>query len=138
MRNPFPIYITVSPQCWLGHNYSRWNARDTDGILKPYGCCKTCGKEKFWKVTNSEQCSTSYTESQTTSKGSPMDVLWDALKDDIWRMTLDTYKGLPVVVVAEDLLEYLEESGVNPNNLKGIDMDEFIDLLDDWVFEGQD
>lgn len=121
----FPKYITFSPQCWFGHHWTKWDAYDDDHVLRPYGVCWTCGKEKFWKDTNLEKSSNSSLESQALLKGSQM--------DQIWEITNVNHQGLPVVVVANELLEFIRDSD---EDISRIELDEFIDLFDEWIAEG--
>jgi hypothetical protein len=45
----FPMYIRISPKCWMGHDWHKWMAysEETDHT-ELYGICSICSKEKYW------------------------------------------------------------------------------------------
>ena len=107
-----PINITISPRCWFGHDWRKWDAYDDDDILKPYGWCWTCGKEKFWEPEASEG-----TEVVLTGHGL-------ATIDDLGF-------DLPVVIVDDDFAEHLEEMGFE----ESIDVVDFVEQWEIWAEE---
>lgn len=124
----FPI--TVSPKCWLGHDWHRWDAYD-DGALKPYGFCFTCGKEKFFERRQRVSVGVDTNPVSSDSRRPREDSRGEEV-NQIWQFTDLNLTGLPIVVLDDDLFDYISNYG----DIDEMDIQELFELLDDWVFEG--
>ena len=54
--------------------------------------------------------------------------------NEIFTETDVTFKGLPVVVLDEDLMAIIQEYAEGADNM---DLEDLYDIVDDWIFEGQ-
>lgn len=128
----FPLYIRVSPRCWVGHDWHRWAAHnEVTDRLEPYGFCFRCGKERFF-------CETTMVTRWALYLPNWLELLmpWKNLQrrkmTDFWFETDLTLDGLDVFVLDDDLYDYISEYA----DINTLEVDELYELFEDWVFEG--